>query len=86
MNENKEKYEKPEITDQEKLDATSGANDMLPYDPYLPFTPYPYTGGNEASFTGPVVVVLGALVAAGSSVAGWLFRRGARESSKHEDR
>ncbi len=81
----KEEYEKPEITDQEELDAKSGANDMLPYDPYLPFTPYPYTGGNEASFTGPVVVVLGALLAAGGSLVSRFRRRGGRGKTSHDD-
>jgi hypothetical protein len=82
----KEKYEKPDITDQEKLDATSGADNMLPYDPYLGFHPgnVPYTGGNEA--TGPIVVALGALVAAGGSLVSRLSRRKARESSQKEGR
>jgi hypothetical protein len=84
----KEKYEKPDITEQEKLEATSGANDMMAYDPYLGFHPgnVPYTGGNEASFTGPLLVVVGAVVAAGGSLVGWLTRRGAREASRNEER
>lgn len=83
----KEHYEKPDITDQEKLDATSGAQDMLPYgDPYLPFTPsgnVPYTGGQEV--TGSLAAAFGAVIAAGGSLVGWFSRRGARKSSRNDE-
>lgn len=88
----KEKYEKPDITDQEKLDATSGAQAMQPYgESYLAFHDpgkvasgnVPYTGGQEV--TGSLAAAFGAVIAAGGSLVGWFSRRGARKSSRNDE-
>ena len=82
----KERYEKPDITDQETLEPTSGATDMLSSEPWLPFTPpgkIPYTGGEEV--TGPIVAAFGAVIVVGGSLVSWFSRRGARKSSGNDD-
>ena len=87
----KAKYEKPDLTEQETLEATSGASDMLPYEPFLPFTPsgtLPSTGGDPVKPTspvGPMAVAFGGLLAAGGALVGWLSRRGARDAAPNED-
>lgn len=85
----KEHYEKPDITDQEKLDATSGAQAAMPYgEEYLGFHDpgsVPYTGGQDVTAVGPIVAAFSAVVAAGGSLVGWISRRGVRKSLRHDE-
>ncbi len=84
----KEIYERPEVIEQETLGASSGAADMLPYDPFLPFTAsgtLPSTGGDpkkaSSNPAGPLVAITGGLLAVGGAVAGWFSRRRATDRS-----